>query len=104
MTVMASHFDPEVLLSAPRREAGIPNADGSLILYTVSTYSFSSHEQSSEVRFLDTKTNESQMVTDNKNCSNAVWIEGETIALLMVNEAEGKTNVVVGNVRDFNKW
>lgn len=35
MTVHATHFTPEVLLSAPRRSPGIPNPTGELILYTV---------------------------------------------------------------------
>lgn len=36
MTIQAARFTPEVLLSAPRRSAGIPNSSGELILYTVS--------------------------------------------------------------------
>ena len=103
MAVTAPTFDPEVLLSAPRREPGIPSEDGSLILYTVLTYSFSSHEQSSEIRVLDAKTNETLLITDDINCSNPVWIEGETIALLKVNDVEGTTAVAVGDVMDFDK-
>lgn len=36
MTIQASRFTPEVMLSAPRRSAGIPNSSGELVLYTVS--------------------------------------------------------------------
>lgn len=36
MTIQASKFTPEVLLSAPRRSPGVPNATGELVLYTVS--------------------------------------------------------------------
>lgn len=36
MTIRAAKFTPEVLLSAPRRSAGIPNSTGKLVLYTVS--------------------------------------------------------------------
>ena len=35
MTVRATKFIPEVMLSAPRRQAGIPNCTGELILYIV---------------------------------------------------------------------
>jgi hypothetical protein len=36
MTIQATKFTPEVLLSAPRRSAGIPNSTGEKVLYTVS--------------------------------------------------------------------
>lgn len=36
MTIQAEKFTPEVLLSAPRRSPGVPNATGELVLYTVS--------------------------------------------------------------------
>lgn len=36
MTIQAAKFTPEVLLSAPRRSPGVPNATGELVLYTVS--------------------------------------------------------------------
>lgn len=36
MTITAQKLTPEVLLAAPRRSPGIPNATGELILYTVS--------------------------------------------------------------------
>lgn len=35
MTVHATRFTPEVLLSAPRRSSGVPNSTGKLVLYTV---------------------------------------------------------------------
>ena len=62
MTIKANLFTPEVLLSAPRRSAGIPNADGTAALYTVSTYSFSDKKRSSELRLLDLKTNQSNLL------------------------------------------
>lgn len=36
MTIQAAKFTPEILLSAPRRSPGVPNATGELVLYTVS--------------------------------------------------------------------
>lgn len=38
MTVHASRFTPEVLLSAPRRSTGVPNSTGDLVLYTVCSH------------------------------------------------------------------
>ena len=37
MTIQASKFTPEVLISAPRRSAGVPNSTGDKVLYTVSS-------------------------------------------------------------------
>jgi hypothetical protein len=37
MTIKASQFTPQVLLSAPRRSAGVPNANGSYVLFTVNS-------------------------------------------------------------------
>ena len=41
MTIQAAKFTPEVLLSAPRRSAGVPNSTGELALFTVRAHSFS---------------------------------------------------------------
>lgn len=38
MTITAKKFTPEVLLTAPRRSAGLPNSTGKLVLYTVSPH------------------------------------------------------------------
>lgn len=37
MTLTATKFTPEVMLSAPRRSAGRPNSTGTKVLFTVST-------------------------------------------------------------------
>lgn len=52
MTIKATKFNPEVLLSAPRRSPGKPNSDGTKVLYSISTYSFSKHERKQEIRLL----------------------------------------------------
>lgn len=38
MTLKATKFTPEVMLSAPRRSPGVPNPSGTLALYTVSLF------------------------------------------------------------------
>lgn len=35
MTITATKFTPEVMLSAPRRSPAVPNSAGTLALYTV---------------------------------------------------------------------
>lgn len=101
MTILASKFTPEVLLAAPRRSNGTPSSDGTLVLYSVSTYSFEKQEKLNEIRVLDVLRNESQLITDSKTASNAKWLTDQTIALL---ESEsGATKIVVGNIKNFGQ-
>jgi hypothetical protein len=90
-----------VLLSAPRRSAGIPNAKGSAALFTVSTYSFADKKTSSELRLLNFGTNESELIASEG--AEAKWLDDNTIVALLSGE-NGTTNVVIGDVSgDFNK-
>jgi hypothetical protein len=94
MTIRASKFVPEVLLSAPRRSAGIPNSDASKVLYSVSTYSFEERSKTSEIRVLDVESQQTTLVTDDKAASEPVWLDDETV--LMLSEGEGgMTSVMV---------
>lgn len=100
MTVKASHFTPEVLLSAPRRSAGIPSPNGTKFLYTVSTYSFGKHSRSSEVRVLDSAAQESRVVIDIEGASDPIWLDSYWVLLLVPGE-KGATKVLVGRADDF---
>jgi dipeptidyl aminopeptidase/acylaminoacyl peptidase len=99
MTIRATHFDPKVLLSAPRRSAGVPNAAGSHVLFTTSTYSFDSHSKSNEFRLLDTRSGESTVLSD-KAVDAVNWLDGgdEEFVWLQSGEKEG-TEVWVGSVK-----
>lgn len=105
MTLKRTRFTPETLLSLPRRDAGAPNHDASKILYSVSSYSFEKHKQSAELRLLDAKTNESKLITDDKEASSPVWLddgaEGEGLAVVLRSAAKGSTQVLIGNP---DKW
>ncbi|KAF2146444.1 uncharacterized protein K452DRAFT_282615 [Aplosporella prunicola CBS 121167] len=102
MTIRAAKFTPEVLLSAPRRSSGVPNpADGSHVLYTVSTYSFAEHKSSAEVRALDAKSGESTVLTDKEGAAEPTWLGDEGDVLLLVPGKNGTTDVVVGKWDDF---
>ncbi|RDA93106.1 hypothetical protein CP533_4129 [Ophiocordyceps camponoti-saundersi (nom. inval.)] len=79
MTIRATHFTPEVLLSAPRRSAGIPNWTGDLVLYSVSSYSFETHSRSSSIRVLNIKHGSSYRIADQPDASDAVWIGDEDV-------------------------
>ncbi|KAF4122441.1 WD40-like Beta Propeller Repeat [Geosmithia morbida] len=82
MTIQASHFTPEVLLSAPRRSAGAPNSTGQLVLYTVSSYSFESHSKSSQIRVLRLSDGSSHLVSEDATVYEPVWIGENEIAFL----------------------
>ncbi|KAL8850714.1 MAG: hypothetical protein Q9221_004362 [Calogaya cf. arnoldii] len=91
-------FTPEVLLSAPRRGPAVPDPTGKLAVYTVSTYSFESHQKTSEIKVIDIATGHSFLVTNEKTASEPNWL-GATRELLWLREGEqGSTVLVVGSV------
>jgi dipeptidyl aminopeptidase/acylaminoacyl peptidase len=100
MTIRAKKFTPSVLLSAPRRGAAIPNSDGTQILYSISTYSFESHEKKTEIRLLNSKDQHTSLVSDVKGVGPVAWLDDKTVVLL-VNGDQGHTNVLVGNPTDW---
>lgn len=105
MTVRAHKFTPEVLLSAPRRSAGIPNATGTSILYTTSTYSFDTHDKTVELRLLDTKSNESTLLVQENSISEPVWLPGEKDAFACLkSEDKGRTSIIVASVQSKSSW
>ncbi|KAJ4287391.1 hypothetical protein N0V90_012790 [Kalmusia sp. IMI 367209] len=99
MTIRAAKFTPEVLLSAPRRSEGIPNSDGSKVLYSVSTYSFAEHSKKSEIRVLDVESQQASLVTDDQGASEPQWLDDETVLLL--SEGKDGTSVKIGSVESF---
>jgi dipeptidyl aminopeptidase/acylaminoacyl peptidase len=101
MTIKASQFTPEVLLSAPRRSAGVPNSNGSLVLFTVNSYSFESHSKTNELRVLDTKTNESTLLLD-EAVDGLNWLGEDAFVWLRAKDG-GETEVCVGSVGDALK-
>lgn len=79
MTIRASRFTPEVLLSAPRRSVGFPNWTGDRVLYSVMSYSFETHSRSSSIRVLDIKNASSHLISDDAEASDPVWIGDEEV-------------------------
>ncbi|KAG9938415.1 alpha/beta-hydrolase, partial [Aureobasidium melanogenum] len=105
MTVKAHKFTPEVLLSAPRRSAGVPNGDGSSVLYTTSTYSFDSHTKTVELRSLDTKSNESTLLVQENSISEPVWLPGQKdVFACLKGEDKGKTSILIATTKSTSDW
>ena len=101
MTVWANKFTPEVLLSAPRRSAAIPNFDGTLALFTVSTYSFQSHSKASEIRVLDIKTGQSKILSNDLNASEPTWMLDENLVLWLKGGEKGTTELVLADAENL---
>ncbi|KAI0189020.1 prolyl oligopeptidase [Astrocystis sublimbata] len=74
MTILATKFTPEVLLSAPRRGPAIPNPSGKLALYTVSQYSFETHSKKTAIKLLDISSGHSTELFDNAAYGEPTWI------------------------------
>ncbi|KJF60055.1 prolyl oligopeptidase [Coccidioides immitis RS] len=99
MTIRPAIFTPDVLLSAPRRSAAIPNASGTLVAYTQTKYSFDSHSSSSELRVLDVASRVSALITDDFK-GEPQWLgDGDQLVWLRGRE-NGNTSIVIGSARN----
>lgn len=96
MTIQAAKFTPEVLLSAPRRSAGVPNSTGELALFTVSTYSFEEHKKTSQIRVLDIKSGNSTLLFEDLNYSEPTWV-GETEFIFLKSGDNGRTSLMLAD-------
>lgn len=92
------HFTPKILLSAPRRSAGIPNPSGTWVLYTVSTYSFDTHSKTQELRVLEVRTGESYELAKDDDISDLNWLDDDCFCCLQA-EKDGRTKLYVASVK-----
>lgn len=98
ITAYADQFTPDVLLSAPRRSSATPDPSGKYAVYTVSAYSFESHEKTSEIRVIDLASGQSTLVTNDRSASEPNWL-GDATGLLWLKEGDkGATDLVYGSV------
>lgn len=96
MKVEATKLTAETLLAAPRRGAALPNGNGKLALYSLSTHKFGD-KTLKEVRVTDVETASSWQISDNEKVHDANWIPGgkDDIIYLRSSEDEkdkGKTD------------
>ncbi|KAI5365962.1 putative peptidase S9, prolyl oligopeptidase, catalytic domain, six-bladed beta-propeller, TolB [Septoria linicola] len=97
MVQRAMHFTPKVLLSAPRRSAGVPNSSGTHVLYTVSTYSFETHSKTNELRVLEVESGESHELAKEDDISDLNWLDDDNFTCLQA-EKDGTTSLYVASV------
>jgi hypothetical protein len=87
-------------LSAPRRSAAIPNAAGTLALFTVSTYSFESHSKTSEIRVLDIKTRQTTLLTSDVSASEPTWLGEKNLVLWLKGGEKGTTSLLMADAEN----
>ncbi|KAL2127818.1 hypothetical protein VTI74DRAFT_10119 [Chaetomium olivicolor] len=98
MTVMATKFTPEVMLSAPRRSPGVPNRSGTKALYSVSTYSFQEHKKTAQIRVLDIESGNSDLLVEDPSASEPVWLGNDEVLHLKGGD-KGSTTLVVRSAK-----
>jgi dipeptidyl aminopeptidase/acylaminoacyl peptidase len=86
-------FTPHLLLSAPRRSAGIPNASGTTVLFTTTSYSFQSHSQTTRFQALLVQTGETIDIAANQEISNINWLDDDNFVCLR-SERDGTTSLL----------
>ncbi|KAK4196892.1 putative dipeptidyl-peptidase 5 precursor [Triangularia verruculosa] len=99
MTIMATRFTPEVMLSAPRRSAAVPNSNGTLALYTVSTYSFEEHKRKSEMRLLTIANGQSTVLVEGGAATEPDWVGEEEFVWLESKGEKGESELRWGDVK-----
>ena len=99
----ADKFTPEILLSAPRRSSASPNSLGNLAVYTVSTYSFESHQKTSEIKVMDISSGIQSLVTNAEGTSEPNWLGGGNELLWLKSMENGHTQLVVGSADEVGK-
>jgi len=93
----AGSFTPAAMLSAPRRGAGSPNADGTLTIYSSNTYNFTTASRKYGTYVLNLADNSTTQYTNSSAVSDVVWLgSGNKIAYLQ-GEDDGSTSILVGD-------
>ncbi|KAL7628974.1 hypothetical protein AAE478_000492 [Parahypoxylon ruwenzoriense] len=89
--MIVEKFTPEAFISAPRRGPAIPNHDGTLALYTMSTHTIGG-DTLKEIRVMNIATGESRQLFDDSKAHDATWLgDGSNTVLLLKKGGEGFT-------------
>ncbi|KAJ5463640.1 HelicaseC-terminal [Penicillium sp. IBT 31633x] len=103
MAIRSMKFTPEVLLGAPRRSSAIPNAAGTLAVYTQTSYSFESHSKTNEIRVIDIESGRSALITNDPGASNPQWLDNGDQLVWLKTKANGNTSFIVGDSRQADE-
>ncbi len=89
MVLKAMHFTPEVMLSAPRRSVGVPNALGTKVLFTTNEYDFKSHKKTSTLGVLETQSGAVTTLARNEDISDYHWLDDSGNSLVCLHSKSG---------------
>lgn len=93
----AAKFTPEAMLSAPRRGTALPNSDGTLALYTLSTHSFTKHNNAHGLYVMDLSNGSSWLFSNSSAIGESTWLGDGNIILWTVSEDDGSMSMLVGD-------
>lgn len=93
--LVAEKFTPEVMLGAPARSPAVPNHDGTLALYTVSSYDFVEGKKSKELKVMEIQTGISHVLSSDEKISEALWLPGKSEVLCLVKGEKGATRLIL---------
>lgn len=92
--MIVEKFTPEAMISAPRRGPAIPNHDGTLALYTLSTHTIGG-ETLKEIRVMNIATGDSSQLFDDEKAQDAAWLgDGSNTVILLKKGGEGFTFLI----------
>lgn len=91
------------MITAPRPSAAVPNDEGKLALYTVSTYDLDTHTNFTDVKLLDLETGTSTRYSNNPKETSFRWLHKSS--LLWEREAESKaTELWIGDANQATRY
>lgn len=93
---MNERYTIRSLLGAPRRSSAVPNANGSLAVYTQTSYSFESHSKTNDIRVLDIATGKSTLISNDAGASDPQWLDNSKLIWLK-SKTNGNTGLIIGN-------
>lgn len=100
MMVLTERLTPEIFLTLPRRGVIVPNSNGTLGLYNVSTHEFGKGTKK-EWRVMNLASGSSFQLTADEKVHDANWVPGSNKTVIWLRSAEGgKTTVTVTNLTD----
>lgn len=90
----------EALIQAPRRGPGIPNHDGSQILFTSTTHTIG-HGTARELYVMDTSSQHCKLLTDDSDVHDANWIPWTSDVIYLKSAQDGTTRTYVTTASNF---
>ena len=94
---ISQKLTPEVMLGAPRRSPAVPNHDGTLALYTVSTYDFEEGRKSKELMVRDIQLGDTRLLSSDDKIVEALWLPGRNEVLCLAKGDKGVTRLLVSS-------